>query len=193
MIIITRAQAREANLKTYFTGKACGRDHISNRFTASGNCTKCQTLDVNGKRKAWAKLNPDRMLQATRRHREKDPELVCSKRRAAYAADPKRHINYARKYQQLHPGRVNAANARRRAAILNATPAWLTDQEHAKIRDIYIDASSRQGDWQVDHIVPLRGKTVCGLHIPSNLQILSGPDNRSKGASLVPNLLEQAA
>ena len=56
----------------------------------------------------------------------------------------------------------------------------LTAEDHERIKAIYREAAAREGEWHVDHIIPLRGKLVCGLHVPDNLQILPGAENRRK-------------
>jgi hypothetical protein len=73
----------------------------------------------------------------------------------------------------------------RRESVRQATPSWLSEvqkdeinQMHWLARDLEITSG---GTYQVDHIVPLRGKNVCGLHIPWNLQILPSDINLSKG------------
>lgn len=67
------------------------------------------------------------------------------------------------------------------AARKQATPKW-ADLE--RIEEIYEECralSKRTGrKHQVDHIIPIRGKTVCGLHVPDNLQILTKNENRKK-------------
>jgi hypothetical protein len=53
-------------------------------------------------------------------------------------------------------------------------PKWVDNQALTKI---YID---RPVGHEVDHIVPVKGKNVCGLHVPWNLQYLPKSDNRKK-------------
>lgn len=71
-----------------------------------------------------------------------------------------------------------ARNAKRRGLLLNATPAWLTNQDFDDIRNFYIEA--QYFGYDVDHIIPLQNKLVCGLHVPSNLQIISHTENVRK-------------
>ena len=68
--------------------------------------------------------------------------------------------------------RSNQANYR--AAKIAAMPNWV---DRKAIKSIYDNCPV---DYQVDHIIPLRGKYVCGLHVPWNLQYLSKFDNNSK-------------
>lgn len=77
---------------------------------------------------------------------------------------------------------TNHANeARRRARKVRAMPAWAN---RAAIRAIYVEAKKRIKDtgesWHVDHVIPLAGKNVCGLHVHHNLQIILGIDNMRK-------------
>jgi 5-methylcytosine-specific restriction endonuclease McrA len=63
-------------------------------------------------------------------------------------------------------------------------PSWLTLEDLKQIEEIYLKAknmSKQTGlEYHVDHIIPLNGKNVSGLHVPSNLQILLASDNLSK-------------
>lgn len=81
-----------------------------------------------------------------------------------------------------NPHKLNAQWMKRHAAKLRATPAWV---DHAKIEEFYFAADFLgmvTGEWhEVDHVVPLQAKTVCGLHVHNNLQVLTRFDNRSKG------------
>ena len=83
----------------------------------------------------------------------------------------------------------NAINARYRAQKLKATPLWVN---HDLIAEIYNQASIMKDEcgkvYHVDHIVPLQGETVCGLHVEYNLQILKGKLNLSKQNRFWPNM-----
>lgn len=66
----------------------------------------------------------------------------------------------------------------------NRVPNWLTPSDILAMKCIYQVAAMRNANsdirWSVDHVIPLNGKTVCGLHVPSNLQIIPLSENLSK-------------
>ena len=86
---------------------------------------------------------------------------------------------------QIASGNNAAKVARRRAIQLEATPAWLTEEQKADITAMYKLAKKFEKlcnvRYHVDHIVPLAGKDVRGLHVPWNLQILPASINIAKG------------
>jgi hypothetical protein len=91
-------------------------------------------------------------------------------------------------WKRNNPGKVNASSAKRKAQKLLATPSWLTESHLGEMQNIYIQCSKITKETgiqhHVDHIEPLLGKEICGLHVPWNLQILIGPGpngNCSKG------------
>lgn len=118
----------------------------------------------------WRTENAERHLAYLAAWREKNADRVRESSR-----------NRLRRWKKDNRGAVNADKMRRIANQLQATPEWA---DRAAIRAIYKDAAHlrKMGvDCEVDHIVPLRGKTVSGLHVHANMQIVSGAYNRQKG------------
>lgn len=91
--------------------------------------------------------------------------------------------------RRLTRGQRCAIQAAREAAKLSATPSWLTSGDRSEISRIYAESSSKSKETgiphEVDHMIPLRGKTVCGLHVPWNLRVIPAHENRRKGNALV--------
>ena len=97
---------------------------------------------------------------------------------------PEARKQYFREYVQ-RPARREANRIRqalRNGMLQQATPKW-ADRE--AILKVY-ERAAEQG-MQVDHIVPLKSKFVCGLHVAENLQLLSRVDNLKKGNRLWPH------
>ena len=90
----------------------------------------------------------------------------------------------ARTWRKNNPGHRNALKAKYKASLVQACPKWLTKFQVEAITAIYSlvqDLNCFSPDaYQVDHIVPIRGKNVCGLHVPWNLQVLPRDLNRKK-------------
>ena len=118
---------------------------------------------------AWKRAHPEAVVAISRRRYLKRKEHILSVNRA---------------WKQANPGKINSYAAKRRAAMAKAMPPWLTEQHMRQIESIYQEARNRQSadgiPRHVDHIYPLMGKTVSGLHVPWNLQILFGEDNLVK-------------
>ena len=86
-----------------------------------------------------------------------------------------------RKWKQKNKGKVNSYTAKRHAAKMQRTPPWADLKE---IQLVYRQAASLSKllgrDIHVDHVIPMQGKLVSGLHIPENMQLLFAEDNVSK-------------
>lgn len=93
------------------------------------------------------------------------------------------------RYHERKPHLRSAFNAKYKAAKLQATPVWANFKA---IEEFYAAAdflSMVTGEWyEVDHIVPIRSKLVCGLHCEANLQILTLEANRSKSNRFWPDM-----
>lgn len=85
---------------------------------------------------------------------------------------------YIKDYYKAKPWKGSVKTAKYRATKLNATPVWLTRDQFLEIIKIYENCPK---GYHVDHIVPLQGKQVTGLHVPWNLQYLPAKENQRKG------------
>ena len=87
----------------------------------------------------------------------------------------------ARLSNRKNPARVKANKIKYESKLRKATPAWLTKEDWDQMNAVYqlarkltLETGIRH---EVDHIFPIAGKTVSGLHVPSNLQILTQVEN----------------
>jgi 5-methylcytosine-specific restriction endonuclease McrA len=73
-------------------------------------------------------------------------------------------------------GKATALAAKVRATAIGAMPTWAN---HKAVEAVYAEAA-RLG-LEVDHVIPLKGKQVCGLHVEGNLVLLTKLENQKKG------------
>lgn len=181
MLPKTRKEAIEQDAKFYFTGLPCKQGHIAPRLR-KGTCTECRKLDWQKQNEARKqKPKSEAAKQAGRRYYERNKELVKA-RAAARPAEVKR--KYRRKYDANNPEQRKLRTNLRRKRFRQATPPWLSPTDRDKIKQIYLQAqqmTNLTGErYTVDHIVPLNGELVCGLHVPWNLEIVTHRANCKK-------------
>lgn len=105
--------------------------------------------------------------------------------RAKHLAYMERTAEQQRLYRRETKDEANARTAKRRAALSERTPPWLTREQFAQMQKVYKlakEIGKTTGEPQhVDHIVPLRGRRVSGLHVPWNLRVVPAVLNIQKG------------
>jgi|Laugresu1bdmlbdd_1035124.scaffolds.fasta_scaffold04355_2 hypothetical protein len=117
----------------------------------------------------------------------KKKDYYTQKSQAWKKNNPQKVLASAKKGRQKHKARRLADWMHYNTRKLNACPLWLSKEQRTKIENIYKFAKFMEElslgsiKYHVDHIIPLRGDNVCGLHVPWNLQILNARDNLSKG------------
>ena len=136
-------------------------------------------------RKEYYNNNKESLLSYKKEYYKLNKEILASLSRQYYKDNRDIIIKKVSKFNKLNTGMTNARGSRYRSKKLKATPEWLTKEHLSDILQIYQDVQDIQ--WlseellQVDHIIPLQGKNVCGLHVPWNLQILTKSENCRKG------------
>jgi hypothetical protein len=126
-------------------------------------------------------LNRD-TLKRLQKHREARmarfnlPENYMSKKLARWQKRVDREI-----------ARLNAHVSARRALKLKACPPWVSSESISKI---YLECRAKTAETgiphHVDHIIPLKSRHVCGLHVPWNLQVITAEENLRKNNKFKP-------
>lgn len=139
----------------------------SDRDSYHSWCKTCK--HESGKR--WVAKNKDRHHELTRSWYAKNREQHLANSKAYYEANKENYLEYYYARQER---------------TKRATPPWVDRME---IRAFYAEAQRLSAEtgiqYDVDHIVPLKGKTVSGLHVPANLRVIPSSENKRKAAKFM--------
>ncbi len=137
----------------------------------------------------WKTNNWDRVLAAAEKYRkthektQEQKDIVSQQYQAWKIANSARRKAVDKAYHKSKQGdpeylaKRRHHEALRRARKLQATPKWLSKVQLEEIKAIYRNCPV---GFHVDHIMPLKGKDLSGLHVPWNLQYLPGIVNKMK-------------
>lgn len=144
----------------------------------------------NLRSKAYYEEHKERLTILQNEYNEDRKDFLKNYRKRYYD-DSKFTPEYRQRYREYYENNKAAfmdRAAKRRAAKLKALPKWLTKEQLAEIKELYEIARMFRlytgEDYHVDHIVPLQGENVCGLHVPWNLQVIPAKENLSKSNKL---------
>jgi len=131
----------------------------------------------------WAKQNPEKKKLADKKSREKnkDHAKLVQKNYRERNKERLKVINV--KWRMDNHSYILSKNRERYALKKNRLPHWVTDEEKKQISELYAECNIRRENGEnvhVDHIVPLKGSTVSGFHVLSNLRIISAKENLEK-------------
>jgi len=182
--------------------------------TSDSWCRKCRVSynsayetahrqERTAERRYWSDAHLERARSSARAYRAENKENINAYQRAQYLANPEknkanRSANkeklraVCRAWQAANRDKDCARSNKQRAEKLCATPSW---GNPFFIEEIYHLAQLRTKatgiKWHVDHIVPLKSKTVCGLHVEHNLRVIPAVQNISKGNRQWPDMPQQ--
>ena len=158
--------------------KDCRKARSLKNFYADPDAKRAKNMEAYWKRK---EQNPDLQKNIYLKIREKS--LAIS--RVYYSKHADEIKARQRLWSKQNRGAANALGKKYKLKKRNATPNWLTNEQVEHMQCLYKVAAMYTAEgldiWHVDHIVPIRGKDVCGLHVPWNLRIITASENLRKG------------
>ena len=144
-------------------------------------CKAC----ANSKSMLYTSLNREKVREAKLKHDRANAERIKRWREENAEALRAYWRDYGKRYRSAFRAETAAKTRRQQAERRRAVPLWF---DKAKAEAVYAEAERRRlagEDVHVDHIVPINGKNVCGLHWHGNLQVLPAFDNLRKSNALL--------
>ena len=159
------------------------KDNLRQRAYAKNH--RIENLEIHRERnRKWREANKERKRAYNRSWELANPEKAkASKHKYALANREKKNAR-SRQYSRENP-HIGLAHVRaRQARLAKRTPPWFNSEHQWIMKQAYELAKIREKmfgfKWHVDHIVPLKGKTVSGLHVPWNIQVIPAKENWQK-------------
>jgi len=186
----TRSEAKARGAKHYFTGEPCKHGHLAPRKT-KGSCVECLKVEwteaLTKRADYYAEYNKSSAgVKAKQEYYARNTEVVKARAQARPTSEKYRH---KLAYKAANPDLYKELVSVRRRRFRDATPKWLTAEQKLEIRFHYRMAIALSRATKiphaVDHIIPLQGEDVCGLHVPWNMQVLTQDENLKKSNKLL--------
>lgn len=168
----------------------CLKCRTRERYVSDNSCVQCRKDGTDrakaaARTRAWNEANAERAAAYRKAKYAADGDLLRAKQRQRTLDNPGSNYATVKSWRARNRAQCNFLIMMRDKRTKRATPKWV---DSAAIKDIYMLAAywrERGHPVHVDHIVPLQGKNVCGLHVPWNLQIIEADDNMSKSNKLL--------
>jgi 5-methylcytosine-specific restriction endonuclease McrA len=159
-------------------------EYYKKKTSKDGLMSECKECNSK-KTKEYYKDNKEKIKQATKLWKEKNYKRHRELQKRWENKNKEKTKLRIAAWQKKNRHKVSAKTQRRNAAKIKATPLWITEEHLWMIEEIYelrdLRSEATGIAHQVDHIIPLRGKGVCGLHVPWNLQVITAYENKVKG------------
>jgi hypothetical protein len=188
MQLVSYKEAVAKGLSKYFTGKPCKKGHIAERRVSGRCCSLCASETAI----KWAKNNPNRSKEIITQWNERNKDREALRAREWRKNNPETYKRMVKEWREknavTYKAYMTLQAVKRNTAKLKRTPSWLNSGHLFEIESVYNYCSSlrRLGlNYHVDHVVPLQGESVSGLHVPWNLQVIPGAENMSKSNKFV--------
>lgn len=138
------------------------------------------------KAKIYRENNKEHTLVYAKEYNIKNKDKISIYHKERYQENKEEIVIRNKKYRQNNPDKCNAKRAKYRASKLQRTVPYANQ---AKIQAFYTEAQRLTNETgiphHVDHIIPLQGEIISGLHVETNLQVITASDNCSKGNKFI--------
>jgi len=172
-----------------FSKKKAAKDGLQPKCKACSAAYKKENREAERARQAeWYQENREAESARQAEYRKANRESVAAKNAEWYQENRESVAAKNAEWTKENPDKCRAIAAKRKAAKLQRTPAWV---DFEAIKAVYAEAHRLEEldgiPRHVDHVIPLQGELVSGLHIASNLKILTAEENLSKSNKFVPH------
>lgn len=150
--------------------RAANKDYRQNNADAVRKATR-----------KWVSENSQRCKKNRKEYYEKNKQHILAKCKEYVKKHPELRKKIALDYYYNNKDKVCELNRLRQKEVKKATPSWY-DATSVRLKIKERDMMNRLTgvEHHVDHIIPLQGKNVCGLHIAANLRVILARDNLRK-------------